>query len=261
MTNVSERIKKELSALTKEGIEILIAESEEKSEKAKKGKQNAVQKPLPTIMSYQSWYTRALPIVKQLIPERYQEFQEQYKLEKRKHSEITFLTYTISDYLIGLSITRGWEKEEVVNPLSAFTSKFQHQITILRSAEDRIDSILADIQGVLQSELFDNELDAANDLLKKGHLRAAGALAGVTLESHLSKISANHNLKSSKNPTISDLNDELKNAGIYDVPNWRFIQRLGDVRNLCVHAKDREPTKDEVDELIKGAGKVVKTLF
>jgi len=93
-------------------------------------------------------------------------------------------------------------------------------------------------------------------------LRAAGALAGVTLESHLSRISINHNVKvSKKNPTISDLNDELKNNGIYDVPDWRFIQRLGDIRNLCVHSKDRDPTKDEVDELIKGVQKVTKTLF
>ncbi|GAH92590.1 unnamed protein product, partial [marine sediment metagenome] len=116
--------------------------------------------------------------VRQVISERYQEFQQQYKLERRKGEEISFLNYTISDYLIGLRVTlRG---EEVVNPLIAFQTKFQHQIAILRSAQDRIDYILADIQGVLQSELFDNEIDAAGELLKKGHLRAAGALAGVT---------------------------------------------------------------------------------
>ncbi|MCP8322402.1 MAG: hypothetical protein H3Z52_15910 [archaeon] len=261
MTNSGQRIKRELSALINEGLEILLYETEEKSRKVKKGEKGDIQKPLPTIQRYQSWYTKALPVVRQLIPERYQEFQEQYKLEKRK--EITFLTYTISDYLIGLRVTKGaWEKIEVVNPLSAFASKFQHQLTILMSAQDRIDYILADIQGVLQSELFDNELEAANELFKKNHLRAAGALAGVTLESHLSRISVNHNVKvNKKNPTISDFNDELKNNGIYDVPDWRFIQRLGDIRNLCVHAKDRDPTKEEVDELIKGVQKVIKTLF
>ena len=130
------------------------------------------------------------------------------------------------------------------------------------SAQDRVNSILSDIRGVLQAELFDNELDAASELLKKGHLRAAGALAGVTLESHLSKIAANHTLKvGKKNPTIFDFNEELKNNGVYDIPNWRFIQRLGDIRNLCVHSKDRDPTKDEVDELIRGVQKVIKTLF
>ena len=181
------------------------------SKDKKKAKEGDTAKALPAIISYQSWYGRSLPVDKHLIPERYQEFQEQYKLEKRKGKEISFLTYTISDYLIGLRITRGWEKEEVVNPLSAFTSKFQHQIAILMSAQGRIDSILADVQGILQAELFDNELQAAQELRKKGHLRAAGALAGVTLGSHLSKISTNHGLKlRKKDPTISDFNDELK---------------------------------------------------
>ena len=260
MSNSGQQIKRELSELINEGLEILLYEVEEKSREVKEGETGDIQKPLPTIQGYQSWYTKALPVVRQLIPERYQEFQEQYKLEKRKDSEITSLNYTISDYLLGVRVSlRG---KEVINRLSAFASKFQRQLTILGSTQDRIDSILADIQGVLQAELFDNELEAASELLKKGHLRAAGALAGVTLESHLSRISANHNVKvSGKNPTISGFNDELKNSGVYDVPNWRFIQRLGDIRNLCVHAKDRDPTKDEVDELIKGVQKVIKTLF
>lgn len=251
MRNSDQRIKMELSALSNEGLEILLYETEEKDKKVKKAEQDDSQKPLPTIMRYQSWYTKALPVVRQLIPERYQEFQEQYRLEKRKDKEISFLTYTISDYLIGLRITRGWEKDEVVNPLSAFASKFQHQLTILGSAQDRVDYILADIQGVLQAELFDSELEAANELLKKNHLRPAGALAGVTLESHLSRVATNHNIKiGKKNPAISDFNDGLKNNNVYDVPDWRFIQRLGDIRNLCVHPKERDPTKEEVDELI-----------
>lgn len=201
------------------------------SKDKKKAKEGDTAKALPAIISYQSWYSRSLPVVKQLIPERYQEFQEQYKLEKRKGKEISFLTYTISDYisdyLIGLRITRGWEKEEVVNPLSAFTSKFQHQIAILMSAQGRIDSILADVQGILQAELFDNELQAAQELRKKGHLRAAGALAGVTLESHLSKISTNHGLKlRKKDPTISDFNDELKNKDILRCPQLAIYSEI-----------------------------------
>jgi hypothetical protein len=46
-----------------------------------------------------------------------------------------------------------------------------------------------------------------------------------------------------------------------DVPTWRQIQRLGGIRNLCDHNKEREPTKDEVIELIGGVDKVSKTLF
>jgi uncharacterized protein (UPF0332 family) len=116
--------------------------------------------------------------------------------------------------------------------------------------------------GTLQAKLFDDELSAAEELAKKGHLRAAGALAGVTLERHLSTIVQNHGIKiGKKDPTISDFNDAFKNGGVYDVPTWRFIQRLGDIRNLSVHFKNREPTKDEIDEMLKGAQKVLKTIF
>jgi hypothetical protein len=132
----------------------------------------------------------------------------------------------------------------------------------LHSCLDRLDSILWNIRGALQADLFDDELSAAEDLFKKGHLRAAGALAGVTLERHLATVAENHEVKiSKKNPTIADLNETLKTAEVYDVPDWRFIQRLGDIRNLAVHNKDREPTKDEIDDLIKGTQKIIKTIF
>ncbi len=44
------------------------------------------------------------------------------------------------------------------------------------------------IEARVRADLFRHELDAAEELLKKGHLRAAGALSGVTLEFHLQKI-------------------------------------------------------------------------
>jgi len=56
-------------------------------------------------------------------------------------------------------------------------------------------------------------------------------------------------------------NDALKNSNVIDTPTWRFVQRLGDLRNLCDHNRDREPTKKEVNELIEGIGKITKTVF
>ncbi|HEY6729754.1 MAG TPA: hypothetical protein VI039_01885 [Solirubrobacterales bacterium] len=46
-----------------------------------------------------------------------------------------------------------------------------------------------------------------------------------------------------------------------DVPRWREIQRLGDIRNLCGHAAEREPTAEEVEELIAGTEKVVTSIL
>jgi len=47
----------------------------------------------------------------------------------------------------------------------------------------------------------------------------------------------------------------------FNVPTWRFIQRLGDLRNLCTHKKQRDPSNDEVEELIDGVDKATRTLF
>ncbi|CDV96413.1 Hypothetical protein DPCES_5415 [Desulfitobacterium hafniense] len=211
-----------------------------------------------TLQKYQVWYSKSIAVIKQLLPERLHEFTEYYKLDKRK--DISVVTYTISDYFMGISVSRGGV--ELFSSNEVFQTKFAHQVTILGSALSRIDYILTDIKGVLEAELFDNELEGANQLLKAGHVRPAGTLAGVLLEKHLANVCNYHGLKiSKKNPTLADLNEALKNGDVIDVPNWRWIQRLGDIRNLCAHAKDREPTKDEVFELVNGVDKAIKTIF
>lgn len=131
---------------------------------------------------------------------------------------------------------------------------------ILRSAQGRFDSLLADIRGVLQSELFDDELSVAVELLKKAHLRAA-AVAGVVLERHLRDACRSRSVVSrKKDPTIGEMNDALKDAALLDVPTWRWLQRLADIRNLRVYSKDREPTRDEVAELLAGVTKAIATI-
>ena len=82
------------------------------------------------------------------------------------------------------------------------------------------------------------------------------------LERHLARIAAKHSLKSRKSaPTINDLNQVLKDNDIIDIATWRFVQHLGDLRNLCDHDKGPDPTKDQIDDLIAGVSKIVKTIL
>lgn len=114
----------------------------------------------------------------------------------------------------------------------------------------------------MQADIYDSELSAARDLAKKGFTRGGGAISGVVLERHLGHVCALHNLKSrKKHPSISDYYQLLKDNDIIDTPKWRFIQHLGDLRNLCDHNKDREPTKDDVLELVEGVEKIIKTVY
>ena len=246
MANTVEKLRGELAELVKEGYALLDSASPWEDKKS-----------LEISRQYQSWYTRSAPVIQQLLPDRYVEFQELYRIEKKK--EINATNYAISDFLSGARLMRLGE--EVINHVAYFVSKLVNQVHILESATKRLDSLLADIRSVLQAELFDDELSVATELKKKNHLRAAGAVAGVVLEEHLQHIASKHVVKISKSdPSIGDLNDALKGATIYDVPTWRFIQRLGDIRNLCVHSKDRDPTSTEVEELIAGTDKTIKTV-
>ncbi len=207
-------------------------------------------------IEYESWYSEALRVIKQIIPDRTEDFIKQYKNEKRK--EIDFLTYGISDYLIGLKTSlRG----QTVADKSAALPKMQNQVAILNSAKKRFNSALFDMRDVLQADLFDSELDAAEGLTKAGFVRAGGAMAGVVLEKHLGHCCNNHAVKLKKShPSLSDYNQCLKDVSAIDTPTWRFIQHLTDMRNLCDHGKDREPTKDEVLDMIQGVEKIIKTV-
>ena len=161
-----------------------------------------------------------------------------------------------------MSVTRDWDgnKETVVDRAAAILH-FQQQLSILMAVRARFKSSLFNIRHLVMADLFDSELDAATELAKKNFLRGAGATAGVVLERHLQQVCGNHSVKISKKaPTVSYLNDLLKEADVVDVQKWRFIQHLGDIRNLCDHDK-KEPTAEEVNDLIAGVAKTIKTLF
>ncbi len=210
---------------------------------------------------YQKWYTESQEVVRQILPSRLEEFVQLYYEPKRKTINIS--TFSIRDWLLGTraSVDEFYGKR-AFNDFEAVVMRLQSQIQILESAESRFDSSLFDIQQLVQADLFDSELGTARELNKKGFVRGAGAVAGVVLEKHLAQVCINHNVKvTKKDPAINDFNQPLKDADVIEVKDWRFIQRLADLRNLCDHNKKKEPTKQDVEELIDGTEKVSKTIY
>jgi len=266
-----ERYKRDLDSLISSGRLLLVAMQMEcspevvgKALKKKYGdKTSEVLKNIPSFAdSYQTWYSEAKLLVKQILPDRLLDFVSHYERPKSRKSA-TCETYRIEDYLQGLTVTRniGFEKEKIVGP-DAAVPQFCQQLAIVRSLERRFESSLFDIRQLVRADLFDSDLDAAEDLAKAKFGRAAGAMAGVVLERHLAQVCENHGIKiAKKSPLISDLNNALKEANVVDVPQWRFIQHLADIRNLCDHNKTKEPSGEQVDDLLAGVRKVSKTLF
>jgi hypothetical protein len=210
--------------------------------------------------TYQSWFTEAAAVVKQLIPERLAEFRQLYEADP-KRKEIHAVTFAIQDWLNGLRAGSSIMGEKYFDDHAAAAMRFSSQLGILGAAERRFDSRLMDLEQIVRADLFDTEIAKARDLLKSGYDRPSGVIAGVVLEEHLQTVCSKRSLRlAKKSPTISDLNDVLRNEGVIDTVVWRFVQRLGDIRNLCGHKKDRDPTRDEVQELIDGTDKITKTV-
>lgn len=212
---------------------------------------------ISVIDKYQTWYSESIVIIKFLIPDRLNDFIEYYKPKKR--GRLNAENYVMEDYLQSLEFVL-WDK--VVVDKSAAISKFKQQMSILKACDNTLNSSLFRIQQLLWADIFDSELDAAIELSKKGFYRASGVIAGVVLEAHLSQICKNHNLKIGKtDPSINDYNDQLKNNNIISIDIFRHIQRLGDLRNKCSHNKKQEPTQEDVNDLICGIEKIIKTTF
>ncbi|MBT4922638.1 MAG: hypothetical protein HON23_06480 [Rickettsiales bacterium] len=264
--NNLEKYKADLDQLIKDGkhlllsIESEISPSQVKRELGDEQYDRFVDCEIHLETHYQAWYSEALFIIELLLPNRADNFRQLYEANKsRKY--INYENYRIYDYLLGFTVSSKSNSLEEVSEEAVFPLLIQ-QVEMLKSCTRKFDSSLFNIRNLIQSDLFDSEIDAAKDLNKKGFTRGAGAMAGVVLEHHLAQICENHQIKiSRKTPTINDYNEALKKDNVIELPKSRHIQTLGDLRNLCSHKKDQDPTKDDVDELISGVTKIIKTVF
>ena len=236
-------------------------EGYEKAAKKKLGeKATDLLRNLPSFSAeYQAWYSEAGALIRQLLPNRLDDFCGYYEQSKTR-KRVTYGSYRISDYLLRLQVKNALG-EVTVDP-SAAIPRFEQQLAIVKAVKNRLESSLFDIRQLVQADLFDSELETAEALLKNGFLRAAGAVAGVVMESHLAQVCQNHAIKiRSRKPTITIFNDALKDADVIDLPQFRFNQHLGDIRNLCDHQRGADPTKEQVKDLVDGVMKLTKTLF
>ncbi|MGK2739757.1 hypothetical protein ACSHT0_02595 [Tepidicaulis sp. LMO-SS28] len=208
-------------------------------------------------VAYEAWYSESLSLLKQILPDRVENFRSYYERPKNRKS-VEYGNYVIQDFLQGLQVTYGGS---VKVDVSAAVPQLRQQAAILQAAKTRFESSLYDIRQIVQADLFDSELSAARELLKNKFHRAAGIVSGVILEKHLKQVCSDHGIIiKKKNPSISDLNELLKSNEVIAIPQWRHVSFLSDIRNICGHDKDSEPTMEQVKDLIDGTEKSIKTV-
>ena len=114
-----------------------------------------VVKALPKFeASYQRWYSEAKSLIRQLLPDRLDDFVRHYEKPKTR-KEITYENYKIEDSLQGLKVTRtgGYESKVLVDH-SAGIPQFRQQIAILKSVEQRFESSLFEIRQLVTANMF-----------------------------------------------------------------------------------------------------------
>ena len=176
MSEKTKKFENDLNRLIKKGDELYMAiqfecfgeEFEQQvAEQLGKDKVDSYIKKLPNFkQEYQAWYTEALGLIKQVLPDRLDDFNSYYEFP-RVRKEITFQNYMIRDYLQGLRITRGYEQTVVADSKAAIP-EFEQQLNIVKAAKATLESSLINLTSILQADLFDSEIDSARALAKSG---------------------------------------------------------------------------------------------
>lgn len=199
---------------------------------------------------YQSWYSRVLPLMKQLAQDRYSEFQSFYVVDHRYPWGDTS-AYVIQDYL------RGRESDDDGEETARC---FKNQLAILKSILDRLTWGQMDTADQAERGLQLAFLETARSLMNINE-RSAGALAGTVLEAHLRKLTARHQLKFRKQaPPLREYIDALHTAKILDIPVHAQATWMAEIASRS-RAAGESPTKPQVRDLIDGTHWLITNVF
>jgi hypothetical protein len=144
-----ERYKSDFAALSQRGAHLLAAmymefdpEQYKKAFKTNHGeKSESANQAMPNFQfSYQAWYSETKALVRQLLPDRLEDFTRYYEKPKTR-KELDHESYRIEDCLTGLTATRGADGAKIVGPNAAIPL-FQQQLAILASVKVRFESSL-----------------------------------------------------------------------------------------------------------------------
>ncbi len=206
---------------------------------------------------YSDWFTRASLLVQQVIPHRSLEFESLYYAPGSRIF-IDDQTMTIQDWILGRKPeSMTWDD---FNRRMFILFNLQYQI--FDSIGEVLRSAVANIKGLLRADLFADELEESRELLAKGFVRAAGAVAGVVLEHKLSAACTDNGvILDKRKPALGDLVVALRDAEALSEDDAALLFRLTSLRNKFSHARAQEPDESDAEELVRGVQKVFQSVF
>jgi len=144
----------------------------------------------------------------------------------------------------------AFEKNE--KPLYAGDSNhsilLRQQAVLLAAKDDYAGGYLNKLRDLIQAQVFESELEQAQELFRANYLSAAAVIAGVVLETTLRPMCQDHGISVGK---LDKMNADLAKAGVYNSIVQKRITALAAIRNSAAHRKSDEFTKDDVSATIQ----------
>jgi len=104
------------------------------------------------------------------------------------------------------------------------------------------------VKTLIKAEVFDNTLEQAEELLRKGYKDSACVLTGGVLELTLKELSDHNGLPHQK---MSVMNIELYKANVYNTPKMKLIESWILLRNRGAHAEWDQYNEADVQRFIE----------
>lgn len=118
----------------------------------------------------------------------------------------------------------------------------------IAAMDDYKNGYLTSLKNLIQRDVFDSELEQAQELLSSGYKLAAAVIAGVVLETTLRDLCNQNSLPIGK---LDKMNSDLAKAGIYNKLQQKRITALADIRNSAAHGKPEEFSDNDVIMMIR----------
>lgn len=201
---------------------------------------------------YEIRYSEAQHLVKTILPSRYEDFINYYVwLWLKDGNGIRTL--------ISIHISR--DMMEYNGYANHIKIQFSNQLAIIKACQNKFESSIYEIRYLTQAEIFDSTVEQAKELLKNWYTRAAWVIVWVVLEQHLKNYCTNKWLPFPKEKgTLWDIMTFMDKSELINKIDYRFLQRLNEIRIICSHDKQEEPEVEKVQELIDGTDKIIRNL-
>ncbi len=151
--------------------------------------------------------------------------------------------------------------EKFIPRLTLYDSSVKAFGILLAAKDDYENGYLFDTRALIEAEVFDEFLEQAEELFKKGYYQPAAVIAGCVLEDGLRKLCDRNSIALPAKATIDPMNVELAKAGIYNKLVQKKITALADLRNKAAHGEWTEFTEKDVEDMIRDVRRFMEDYF